>query len=54
MVSFCVLVIVLGTLFPLLARWRKRKISERTGIPNLSFLNEVSPEIDKPEPSKVA
>jgi hypothetical protein len=59
LISFVVLVIVLGTLAPLLLRWRKRKILERTGTPNLSFTNEVSTkgagsERDKPEPRKVA
>jgi hypothetical protein len=59
LISFVVLVIVLGTLAPLLLRWRKRKILERTGTPNLSFTNEVrtkeaSSERDKPEPRKVA
>jgi hypothetical protein len=59
LISFVVLVIVLGTLSPLLLRWRKRKILERTGTPNLSFTNEVSTkeassERDEPEPRKVA
>jgi hypothetical protein len=36
LISFVVLVIVLGTLVPLLGRWRKRKMLERTGTPNLS------------------
>jgi hypothetical protein len=69
LLSFVVLVIVLGTLIPFIGRWRKRKMLEQTGTPNLSFTNEastneVSPTevgIDeassdqhKPEPSKVA
>jgi hypothetical protein len=59
LISFVVLVIVLGTLAPLLLRWRKRKMLERTGAPNLSFTNEVSKkeassDQDKPEPRKVA
>ena len=54
LISFVVLVIVLGTLVPLLGRWRKRKILERTGTPNLSFTNEASFDRDKPEPRKVA
>jgi hypothetical protein len=59
LISFVVLVIVLGTLAPLLLRWRKRKILERNGTPNLSLTNEVSTkeassERDKPEPRKVA
>jgi len=54
LISFVVLVIVLGTLAPLFLRWRKRKMLERTGAPNLSFTNEASYERDKPEPQKVA
>jgi len=55
LISFVVLVIVLGTLAPLLNRWRKRKILERTGTPNLSFTNEVSSDRgDKPEIRKAA
>jgi hypothetical protein len=54
LISFVVLVIVLGTLAPLFLRWRKRKMLERTGAPNLSFTNEASYERDKPEPRKVA
>ena len=41
LVSFVVLVIVLGTLVPVIARWRRRKMVERDGTPNLSFTNEV-------------
>jgi hypothetical protein len=54
LISFVVLVIVLGTLTPLLGRWRKRKLLERTGTPNLSFIKEASSDRDKPEPRKVA
>ena len=54
LIAFVVLVIVLGTLAPLLSRWRKRKILERTGTPNLSFINKESSGRDKPEPRKVA
>jgi hypothetical protein len=42
LISFVVLVVVLGTLAPLIGRWRKRKMLERNGTPNLSFTNEVS------------
>ncbi len=42
LISFVVLVIVLGTTAPLIGRWRKRKMLERDGTPNLSFTNEVS------------
>jgi hypothetical protein len=54
LISFVVLVIVLGTLAPLFLRWRKRKMLERTGTPNLSFTNEASSERDTLEPRKVA
>jgi hypothetical protein len=54
LISFAVLVIVLGTLVPLLLRWRKRKMLERTGAQNLSFTNEASSDRDKPELRKVA
>jgi hypothetical protein len=54
LIPFVVLAIVLGTLVPLLGRWRKRKILERTGTPNLSFTNEASFDRGKPEPRKVA
>ena len=50
-----VVVIVIGTLAPLLSRWRKRKFLERTGAPNLSFTREASSDPDKPEqPRKAA
>ncbi len=63
------LVIVLGTTAPLIGRWRKRKMLEREGSPNLSFTNEEStndvtqmkrpgkkqvPTRSKAEPRKVA
>ena len=69
LVSFVVLVIVLGTTAPLIGRWRKRKILERDGAPNLSFTNEVglndviadeantneaNTGLDKQEPRKIA
>jgi hypothetical protein len=54
LIAFTVLVIVLGTLAPLLGRWRKRKILERTGTPNLSLTNEVSSEGEEQEPRKAA
>ncbi len=41
LITFVVLVIVLGTTAPLIGRWRKRKMLERDGSPNLSFTNEV-------------
>jgi hypothetical protein len=54
LISGVVLVIVLGTLTPLLVRWRKGKMLEQTGTPNLSFTNEVNTDRDRSEPSKVA
>lgn len=69
LIGFVVLVIVLGTTAPLIGRWRKRKMLERDGAPNLSFTNEesandviasearrkeASSDPDKPEPRKVA
>jgi hypothetical protein len=54
LIAFAVLVIVLGTMAPLVGRWRKRKILERTGTPNLSFTKEASSDRDKPELRKVA
>jgi hypothetical protein len=41
LIAFAVLVIVVGTMAPLVGRWRKRKILERTGTPNLSFTKEA-------------
>ena len=59
LIAFVVLVVVLGTMAPLIGRWRKRKMLERTGSPNLSFTNEVTTnevisDQEKPEPQKVA
>jgi hypothetical protein len=66
LVSFVVLVIVLGTTAPLIGRWRKRKMLERDGSPNLSFTNDTnnvtkeesttpaSSDPDKPDSRKVA
>jgi hypothetical protein len=54
LISFVVLVIVLGTMAPVVGRWRKRKILERTGSQNLSFTNKTNSEQEKSEPRKVA
>ena len=54
LILIAVLVVVLGTLAPLLGRWRKRKMLERTGTPNLSLMNEVRSDRDKPAPPKAA
>ena len=54
LVAFVVLVVLLGTLAPLLGRWRKRRMLERTGTPNLAFTNAPSSDLEKPEARKVA
>jgi hypothetical protein len=54
LILVAVLVIFLGTLAPLLSKWRKRKMLERTGTPNLSFTKEASSDRDEPEPRKAA
>jgi hypothetical protein len=54
LILIAVLVVVLAALAPRLVRWRKRKVLERTGTPNLSFTNEVPSDQDKPEARKVA
>ena len=54
LILFVALVVALGTLVPLLGRWRKRKLLERTGTPNLSFTNEAISDRDKTEPRKAA
>jgi hypothetical protein len=54
LISGVALVIALGTLVPVLGRWRKQKMLEETGTENLSFTKETSSDRDKPEPSKVA
>jgi len=42
LVSFVVLVLVIGALAPLFNRWRKRKLLEKTSAQNLSFTYESS------------
>ena len=42
LIGFVVLVIVFGTTAPLIGRWRKRKLLERDGAPNLSFTNDAN------------
>ena len=57
LISFAVLVIVIGILAPSLSRWRKRRNLERTGTPNLSFTREASSDqakSDQPGGRKVA
>ena len=50
MIAFAVLIIVIGTLFPFLNRWRKQRSLERTGAPNLSFNREASSDQGKRDP----
>ena len=54
LILVAVLVVVLGTLVPVFGRWRKRKMLERTGTPNLSFTKEESSDRNKPAPRKAA
>jgi hypothetical protein len=42
LIAFGVLVLVIGTMFPFLSRWRKRKNLERADAPNLSFTRDAS------------
>jgi hypothetical protein len=42
LIPFAVLVIVLGTMFPLFSKWRKRRLLAQTGAQNLSFNREES------------
>ena len=50
LIAFAVLVIVIGILTPSLSRWRKRKILERTGAPNLSLTREATSDQGKSDP----
>jgi hypothetical protein len=54
MILLAVLIIALATIAPFLFRWRKRKMLERTGTPNLSLTHEASSGRDKLEPGKAA
>ncbi|MGA7925282.1 MAG: hypothetical protein WCA20_04740 [Candidatus Sulfotelmatobacter sp.] len=62
LIAFGVLVVVIGTMFPFVSRWRKQKSLERTGAPNLSFSRETSSDrsksdqgkSDEPRPRKAA
>jgi hypothetical protein len=55
LILVAMLVVVLGTLVPVFGRWRKRKMLERTGTPNLSFIKkEESSDRNKPAPRKAA
>jgi hypothetical protein len=54
LILVAVLAVVLGTLVPFFGRWRKRKMLERTGTPNLSFTKEESSDRNNPAPRKAA
>jgi hypothetical protein len=57
LVAFAVVVIVLGTMSPLISRWRKRRLLERTDAPNLSLTPDGISEPAKtehPAPVKAA
>jgi hypothetical protein len=56
-ISLAVLVLVLGTLVPLINRWRKRRLAEQTDAQNLSFTHKASSDpgkSDKPGERKAA
>jgi hypothetical protein len=46
LISVAVLVIVIGTMAPLIGRWKRRKLLERSGAQNLSFSREASSDQD--------
>jgi len=52
LIALAVVVIAMGTLVPFLSRWRKRKMSDRTGAPNLSFTREPSSDQGKSDPQE--
>jgi hypothetical protein len=52
LIAFGVLVLAIGTMFPFLNRWRKRKSLEGTDAPNLSFNREVSADQTKSDAGK--
>jgi hypothetical protein len=57
LVSFIILVLVIGGLTPLFSRWRKRKLLEQTSAQNLSFSHKASSDpgnSDKPAVRKAA
>ena len=47
LISVAVLVIVIGTMAPLIGRWKRRKLLERSGAQNLSFNAEASSDLGK-------
>jgi hypothetical protein len=52
LITLAVLVIAIGTLVPFLSRWRKRKMLERPGAPNLSLTREASSDQAKSDPQE--
>jgi hypothetical protein len=48
-----VLVVVLGTMFPFLNRWRKQRNLDQTDAPNLSFNREASSGLNKFDQDKI-
>jgi hypothetical protein len=52
LIPFAVVVIILATMVPVLSRWRKRKLLERTGAQNLSFNREESSDQVKSDPKE--
>jgi len=49
-IAFAVLVAGIGTMFPFLSRWRKAKMLERTGAPNLSLTRDAKSDQGKSDP----
>jgi hypothetical protein len=43
-ISIAVVVLIMGTLVPLINRWRKRRLSAQSGAQNLSFLHRTNSE----------
>jgi hypothetical protein len=52
-IAFAVLVVVIGTMFPFLSRWRKAKMLERTGAPNLSLTRDAKSDQGKSDPPEI-
>jgi hypothetical protein len=56
-IAMAVVVLILGTLVPLINRWRKRRLLAQSDKQNLSFSHRASSELgnrDKPETRKAA
>ena len=52
LIVFGVLVVVVGTMFPFLNRWRKQRNLDRTDAPNLSFNREASSDQNQSDQGK--